>query len=607
MKGLWAEYKQILSDLKFGSKRFIKYQICTKVLIGIILMPFLKVILNALMKSKGLSYITNGLLTKFLLSPQGIISMLLLIVFATFVILVEIGGLIVLSHQVITKDKESSYFTIFKYCMRRIKHFIGINGLIIALGIVVILPWLDIGIHTSLISNIKIPGFIKEVIDNNVFFSISLKVLTLTFFILAIRWLFTMHAIMLKNETSKKALKESSGLVKKNIKIFLKRFLGIGLINFFVVIILGILYLIITFIVMAVVIAIVGEVEVYIEALIIVMFAIGIILVGIGAFILQPFAVIHLTRVFYDLNNGQIPNIVLEEKGEKSSLVDKILNSKKAIIALFISAAALTSIFTFVMIEEMENVKYNVKITAHRGSSKDAPGNTLEAIDIAIENGADYAEIDVQETKDGEIVLLHDKSLSRTTGLNKNVWEVTLEEIKQLDAGSWFDKKFKGVKIPTLEEVIDHCEGKIKLNIEIKTNGHEKNLIHKVVDLIKEKGIRSSCVVTSLDYDAIQTVESIEPKIKTGYIMFVAMGGLEALNLDFYSVEETNVTESFVTSAHMIGREVHVWTINEEEDMDKVINLGVDNIITDNDKILREKLNKLKETALESDKHEEKN
>lgn len=607
MKGLWAEYKNILSDLKYGLKRFIKYQICTKILIGIILLPFLKVILNSLMKSRGLSYITNGLLTKFLLSPQGIISILLLIIFATFVILIEIGGLIVLSHQVITKDKESSYYTIFKYCIRRIKHFIGINGLIIALGIVVILPWLDIGIHTSLISNIKIPGFVKDVIDNNVFFSMLLKALTITFFILAIRWIFTMHGIMLKNKTSKKALKESSILVKKNLKVFVKRVLGIGLINILVVIALAILYLIITFIVMGVVIAILGDADVYIKASLIAIFAIGIILLGIGVFILQPFSVLHMTRVFYDFNNGQIPNLTLEEKGNKSSLGDKVLNSKKAIIALFVTAVAITSLFTLVMIEEMENIKYNVKITAHRGSSKEAPGNTLEALDIAIKNGADYAEIDVQETKDGELVLLHDKSLSRTTGLNKNVWEVTLDEIKQLDSGSWFDKKYKGVKIPTLEEVIDHCKGKINLNIEIKTNGHEKDLIHKVVKLIKKKDLMKSCVVTSLDYEAIQKVESIEPKIKTGYIMFVAMGDLKALNLDFYSVEETNVTESFVTEAHMLGREVHVWTINEEADMDKVIDLGVDNIITDNDKILREKLNKLKREALEGDKNEEKN
>ncbi|MCT4620655.1 MAG: glycerophosphodiester phosphodiesterase [Marinisporobacter sp.] len=579
-------YKEILVDLKFGARRFIKYQVGTKLLIFIVILPFLKVVFNGLMRSRGFTYLTNGLLTKFLLSPQGVMSVLFGAIIATSVIVIEIGGLITLSHQVINKEAESSYYTIFKYCMKKMKHLMGFDGLIIVLYLMIISPWLQIGMQTSLLQDIRIPGFIKDVIYNDVRYTAALTIVAMALFIVAIRWIFTIHNIMLKDQKGVKALKESSKLVKNNLKAFIKNILGIGLINFSILGIISIFYILIAI----VSVAVLGET--YGEFVMMGLFGIGIFLLGIGQSVLLSFQILHTTKLFYLFNDGKIPLIRLEEKGKKLSLFDQILNHKKVMIGLWIGMFLLASVITKSMIEYIENTRYEVKVTAHRGSSKNAPGNTLAAIDVAIKHGADYAEIDVQETKDGKIVLLHDKSLERTTGVDKNIWEVTLDEIKTLDAGSWFDEKYKGEKIATLEEVIDYTKGKIKLNIEIKTNGHEKNLIPQVIELIKKKDILNTCVVTSLDYDAIQQVEAIESKVKTGYIMFVAMGNVEDLNVDFYSVEQTNATDEFITAAHKIGREVHVWTINEEEDMDEMIELGVDNIITDFDQVLKQKLSK---------------
>ncbi len=104
-----------------------------------------------------------------------------------------------------------------------------------------------------------------------------------------------------------------------------------------------------------------------------------------------------------------------------------------------------------------------------------------------------------------------------------------------------------------------------------------------------------SCVVTSLDYEIIQGIEAIEPSIKTGYIMYVAIGDLKDVNVDFYSVEMSNVNEKFIAKAHLLGREVHVWTVNNEGDMESMLLLGVDNIITDYDALLRDVIKQLKE------------
>ena len=120
-----------------------------------------------------------------------------------------------------------------------------------------------------------------------------------------------------------------------------------------------------------------------------------------------------------------------------------------------------------------------------------APENTVSALKSSIECGADFAEIDVQETKDGKLILLHDNSLKRTAGVQKNVWDMTLAQIRKLDAGTSFHKRFRGEKIPTLEEVLEFFKGKLDLNIEIKYNGKNKGIVNKVVRAIGSQALRN--------------------------------------------------------------------------------------------------------------------
>ena len=122
---------------------------------------------------------------------------------------------------------------------------------------------------------------------------------------------------------------------------------------------------------------------------------------------------------------------------------------------------------------------------AHRGASDYAPENTLSSFYLGLLQGANGIETDVQMTKDGEIIVMHDDNLKRTTGVDKNVWEVTYDEIKDLDNGSFFSKEYAGTKIPTLEEAIRFCKGRMYINIDqvcgIDTapNGTERNLSSK--------------------------------------------------------------------------------------------------------------------------------
>ena len=236
-------------------------------------------------------------------------------------------------------------------------------------------------------------------------------------------------------------------------------------------------------------------------------------------------------------------------------------------------------------------------VTAHRGGALMAPENTISSLGYTIDSGADFAEIDVQETKDGELVLLHDNSLKRTAGVNKNVWEMDYAEIEKLDAGSSFHKKFRGEKIPTLDEVLKFCKGRLDLNIEIKYNGKNKGIVKKVVRVIEQNGFEDHCVITSMNYGFLQQVKKANPNIRTGYIMTMTYGSISRITAaDFFSVKYTYIDEEFVREAHSLGKEVHAWTVNYRGDIKRMIDVGADNIITDNPVLVRKVMNRESET-----------
>jgi glycerophosphoryl diester phosphodiesterase len=228
----------------------------------------------------------------------------------------------------------------------------------------------------------------------------------------------------------------------------------------------------------------------------------------------------------------------------------------------------------------------NVEVTAHRGSSKKAPENTLSAITQAIEDRADYAEIDVQETADGVVVLLHDSDLMRLAGVDRKIWDATYSEIASLDVGIWFSPQFSHERIPTLDQAIATARGRIKLNIELKYNGHDKRLAEEVVEIVRKNGFGQECVITSLDYEGLLTVRRLDGRIKTGHIVAKAIGDIMSSDVDVLSVQWKLASADFIAKAQKNKKEVHVWTINDSKLMERFIDLRVDNIITDHPDLL---------------------
>jgi len=222
-----------------------------------------------------------------------------------------------------------------------------------------------------------------------------------------------------------------------------------------------------------------------------------------------------------------------------------------------------------------------VAVTAHRGSSRLAPENTLAALRQAINDGADYAEIDVQTTRDGHLIVLHDADLMRMAGDRRRVEDLTLAELKDIDVGARFSSDFRGEHVPTLREAIALVRGRMRLNIELKYNRPDPTLGPKVIELLRAEAFVDQCVITSLDQAALREVESVAPDLVTGLIVTAVVGDVTRAATDFLSLNAAQATDALVALAHQRGKGVHVWTVNTERAMLEMIERGVDNIITD--------------------------
>ena len=233
-----------------------------------------------------------------------------------------------------------------------------------------------------------------------------------------------------------------------------------------------------------------------------------------------------------------------------------------------------------IIMERLELNDHTVVI-AHRGASADAPENTLAAMELAINEGADWVEIDVQETRDGEIVVIHDKDLKKAGGSGLRVYEASLAQLQAVDIGSWKDPSFNAQRVPTLQQLLALCKDRVNVLIELKYYGQEEHLEEYVTDIVEATGMQDQVMVMSLNYPGIQKMKSIRPDWNIGLLSSVAVGDITRLQADFFAINAKFATREFIKRAHQRNRKVMVWTVNDPISMSAMMSKGVDGIITD--------------------------
>ncbi|KLA32623.1 MULTISPECIES: glycerophosphoryl diester phosphodiesterase membrane domain-containing protein [Bacillus] len=577
--------------VRFAFWNVLTFQLAYKLLAAIVFVPLFGIIFNKLLYFGGYANATNDELLAFLKTPYGILAIVILSLLALFLIFTEFAVLIIISYFAHKRQKVRlrpilyktvTYLpSLFTYCL---------PGFV--LYAVVLLPLLSTGYKSALIPEIQIPNFITGELFKTTMGQVGYYTFFAVVAYLNLRWIFVLPIIVLEEKPFRTAARKSANLVKESffkVLFFLVGFfISVGIVFLlFIGIYLLCLWGVYEFTNPAGTFALLAEstMSVFLTSTL-----------YLFSFIVTPFYIMAITRLY--LQKVPVEDVLLEEGLDYSKTkADKCFFQKHRwkfigvyIVGIITAGMVVAFIVTFITNTYKEPI-----IMAHRGYISKGVENTKEAVQGAIDAKADYAEIDVLQTKDGELAVIHDLKLKRLANANVHVSDLTMDELRQLTLSQ---DGFSG-QISTLDEIIKLSKDKIKLNIEVKLHGGEKDFVNKVLKVIKDNEFEKQCVIQTLHYPLIKEFKRANPNIKVGYILYASRANLKNVKADFYVAEEYMLNKKLVKEARKLNKPIYVWTVNDMESLKGYYKLNVDGIITDYPEDARETIKMLKEQEAE--------
>ncbi|AVO38379.1 glycerophosphodiester phosphodiesterase family protein [Pukyongiella litopenaei] len=232
----------------------------------------------------------------------------------------------------------------------------------------------------------------------------------------------------------------------------------------------------------------------------------------------------------------------------------------------------------------------DVVVIAHRGAAGLRPENTMASVEQAIADGADWVEIDVQETVDGRVVVMHDSDFMKLSGIDLKIWDATMDDLAGIDIGSWFDPAYADQRVPLLRDVLAAARGRANVLIELKYYGHDVDLENRVIGIVEELGMQDRIATMSLKYPAVQKMLTLRPGWRTGVLAATAVGDLAGLQGDFIAVNTGAASVHLARMVEAAGKDLYVWTVNDPLQMSQMISMGADGLITDQPALARQVL-----------------
>lgn len=291
----------------------------------------------------------------------------------------------------------------------------------------------------------------------------------------------------------------------------------------------------------------------------------------------------------------------IEEKNMLSTVDPNLFRNyhidRKKTSLLYSALSAAIGVLTFGIVFHysylLDDIDHPVEVCAHRGDNVHAPENTLPAFELAVKENIEWVETDVQETKDGIVVLSHDYNLKRCTGHNVQISKATLEEIQRYEMGAWMPGNYDhGVTAPTLEALLELVrDSGMKIQIELKPTESDKHLEEEVIRLIHKYGLEERSMVISLHADRIERIKELDPGITTAVCVNVAWENVKDIPYsDNLSISDIGVTADLVKQMHDAGLKVFCWTVDSMDDVQYLVSCGVDVIGTNNPLAIEEAL-----------------
>ena len=301
----------------------------------------------------------------------------------------------------------------------------------------------------------------------------------------------------------------------------------------------------------------------------------------------SSFIALLIARLYDQLGSSETVSVP-DAAGNRAAGLRLQFSSRTLLVGL-VAAAALSGLVGYWLVDGVR-MNDDVLVIAHRGAAGRAPENTLASVRAAIEDSADLVEIDVQETADGELVVIHDSDFMKIGGVNLKVRDASFAEARAIDIGSWFAPEFSAERIPTLTEVLELAKGAARVDIELKYYGHDERLEERVVTIVEAADMASDVVIMSLKRQGIQKVRELRPDWTIGLLTATAIGDLTRTDVDFLAVHSSLAVPRFINRAHAAGKDVYVWTVNDPAHMSRMVSRGVDGLITDEPALARQVL-----------------
>lgn len=581
---IFKKIRNNFSLLIDSSRQVWIFEFAYKLVAFAVIFPIVLLTINSLMKIAGISYLTNEYIQRVITHPIVIIAIFIAICAFVFYCTYEMTYLSVCFETKRTSCNASIvdiFYNSYKVFRRVFKpKHIGLSIFyfisILASNVTVLFNILYSETNTNLIK--------MYVLRNHWYIKAAVILVFVIMYAVVIPGIYAMNICMMEGLGFREAYKKSARMVKKHPVGTIS---ALVVYNLFILAIIGITYVLISVFLVAGVkllnMAYLGN-AIFLSALRTERFIIKCILVCV-AIPLSFSAITHMYYRYTDIDDITFEFIDIQEGPAR----------RRRIAYAVIMAAALVADACYLLISFNNNPFENVaifhetKVMAHRGASTEAPENTMAAFQKAIDDMADYIELDVQLTNNGEVIVMHDSNAYRTTGVDANIVNMTYKEVKTLDAGSWFSDEYVGENVPSLKEVLELTQGKIKLNIELKPVDNGTALAKNTVRLIEKYNMVNDCVITSFSESALKAVKTYNQEIKVGYILSAAYGDFyDMKNVDFFSVNVAFLSKRTIDAIHNSGKQVYAWTVNNKEAIKNLTNKGVDGIITDNPVLARE-------------------
>lgn len=565
-------------------KPLILFEILWKLVTLLVIAPACAGLIQLAIHLAKLKYLTTSNLLQFLRSPWTILLLAVLLLLAALYTLFEIAAVCTCFRQSRFQKVRTTLGRMVRSGLQSVLHFFRGGGPFLVLHLLVLIPLMQFSATSGIFTAMGIPDFLAYYMTKKEFLLPIYVVAIILCCLLSVRWVFS-SVLFTQNQCSYRSARATSVQLVRGR--FWQTFFSVLVWNCCYFAVLLVFLCLITVVVLMVIRATGSNDLIMSQAMRILKLLIQIVLWSFS-FFATPICMAHLTALL-EKRCVQMPEVVLPEPVPLSRSAKPFRRSTAVLMACCFTVAALGLNLSYVYSVFTGKANFrlalfqNPTVMAHRGLSADAPENTLYAFSDAISVGADFIELDVQQTRDGVLVVMHDSNLKRTTGVNKDIWDVDYADIQNLDAGSWFDPAYANARIPTLEETLQFVDKRAKLNIEIKPTKHGTDTLEQdVAELITQYQYTDACYVTSFSYGSLKKVKEVNPEIRTGYLMSVAYGQFYSLKYaDAFSLNKVFVTSQVVNAAHQQGKQIFAWTVNSMSEVRSLCNLHVDSIITD--------------------------